>query len=336
MESADDAGEAYWDSDGDPGRARDDVAFAGDLAVDEQDGGAFDEDDPDVESADTVDGGTVDKGSPAGEPMGDVDFEGDTTDAVHDGNLDGDNNEYEGVTIYDGTLTGIPAENAHMLPAGWTTTLSTAIGERYFVNSVSGETQWEFPDVPVDTTAGAVYDGVGRHTTGGGSRRCDWDSNGEPAEDVGKAYWEFKGDSTDATDNDNPGGEDDILDVKSDDSRGDNTVHTTGEDDHGTPYDIEGTDKLALGRATVADTERHHSSASTGVGRLPLTVKAPTHRTAVPHRGGALDDAANDSLTAMRMWVATLEAEQDKMIQEMIDEVERHAVDGNTSPCANT
>jgi hypothetical protein len=35
-------------------------------------------------------------------------------------------------------------EDAHALPACWTTALSTTTGEKYFVNSVSGETQWEF------------------------------------------------------------------------------------------------------------------------------------------------------------------------------------------------
>ena len=40
--------------------------------------------------------------------------------------------------------------------------------------------------------------------------------------------------------------------------------------------------------------------------QYPLTMTSPPHRSASPRRGGALDDAANDSLTEMRTWVATL------------------------------
>ena len=48
---------------------------------------------------------------------------------------------------------------------------------------------------------------------------CDLHSDGEPAEDAGEAYWDFKGDSADATDDGDPGGDDDTSDGGAADDR---------------------------------------------------------------------------------------------------------------------
>ena len=54
------------------------------------------------------------------------------------------------------------------LPPGWTAALSTTTGEKYYVNSVSGDTQFEFPDGPAegmeDESLGATGIGGPRRT----------------------------------------------------------------------------------------------------------------------------------------------------------------------------
>ena len=42
-----------------------------------------------------------------------------------------------------------PRVPAAQLPAGWTTAVSKSSGEAYYVNSATGESQFEFPDAPI-------------------------------------------------------------------------------------------------------------------------------------------------------------------------------------------
>ena len=68
----------------------------------------------------------------------------------------------------------VPAEtpaptSTAALPAGWESTTSRSTGDTYYVNTLSGETQYEVPQAPATTDAGVTVATTPRRGDAGGT-----------------------------------------------------------------------------------------------------------------------------------------------------------------------
>ena len=151
-----------------PGRARDDVAFAGDRAVDEPDDGTVVEDAPDVGSADDAgEAYWVFEGDPADAVAAHLEVDGDPADGVDDGDLGWSDDTSDSESVDDGTPTG--DEVAHDAPHGEPA-------------EDAGEAHWDFEGDPADAVDDGDSNGNGDISDGG--EVVDGTPAGDPVEDA--------------------------------------------------------------------------------------------------------------------------------------------------------